>query len=344
MTANAAPILIVPYMWIGDFVRCHSAVKLLNEQYPGRPVDLLSSRLCAPLAGYMPGVRKAVVFDLPRRSLPLSLYRALAQRLREERYEQVIIMPRTWKSALAPALAGIPTRTGFLGEMRFGLINDMRRDERKLPRMIDRMAALVLPPRAPAREQWPMPELRVSAEEITAWRGKQGLSHDKRRVVALAPGAVGKGKAWPIGHYTALARHLADDGCAVWVLGGPNERTFAAEIAAAGGNAVRDLTGHDLRNAVVALAVANAAVTNDSGLMHIAAALGTPTVAIFGPSSPWHWAPLNPLATILEPPGDEATRERARKEGNAVVTHRRTADVTVEVVLQAVRAAQAKPR
>src|SRR5690348_11148495 len=151
MSENSRPILIVPYMWIGDFLRCHSAVKLLNEQYPGRPVDLLSSSLCAPLVDYMPGARRAVVFDLPRRSLPLSLYRALAQRLREERYEQAIIMPRTWKSALAPALAGIPTRTGFLGEMRFGLINDMRRDERKLPRMIDRMAALVLPARAPAR-------------------------------------------------------------------------------------------------------------------------------------------------------------------------------------------------
>src|SRR5690349_9365468 len=156
MTENSAPILIVPYMWIGDFVRCHSAVKLLNEQYPGRPVDLLSSSLCAPLTDYMPGVRKALVLDLPRRSLPISLYRALAQRLSEERYGQAIVMPRTWKSALAPALAGIPKRTGFLGEMRFGLINDMRSDERKLPRMIDRMAALVLPKDTPRREQFPL--------------------------------------------------------------------------------------------------------------------------------------------------------------------------------------------
>src|SRR5690349_15808656 len=218
MSENSRPILIVPYMWIGDFVRCHSAVKLLNEQYPGRPIDLLSSSLCAPLADYMPGVRKAVVFDLPRRSLPLSLYRSLAQRLGEEHYGQAIIMPRTWKSALAPALAGIPKRTGFLGEMRFGLINDVRPGERKLPRMIDRMAALASPKDAPPHEQFPFPELRVPPEEISAWRSRQGLSHDKRRVVALAPGAVGPGKAWPVGHYAALTRELAADGCAVWVL------------------------------------------------------------------------------------------------------------------------------
>jgi heptosyltransferase-2 len=344
MTTNSAPILIVPYMWIGDFVRCHSAVKLLNGQYPDTPVDLLSSSLCAPLAGYMPGVRKTVVFDLPRRSLPLGLYRGLARRLREERYAQAIIMPRTWKSALAPALAGIPKRTGFLGEMRFGLINDVRPGERKLPRMIDRMAALVLPTGAPHREQWPLPELRVRSDQISAWRSKHGLNHDKRRVVALAPGAVGKGKAWPVGYYAMLARRLADDGCAIWVLGGPNEQSLAAEIASAGGNAVHDLTAGDLGDAVVALAIADVAVTNDSGLMHIAAALGTPTVAIFGPSSPWHWAPLNPLAAILEPPADDAARERAKAEGNAAVAHRRTSDVAVETVLEAVRAALAKPR
>jgi heptosyltransferase-2 len=96
-----------------------------------------------------------------------------------------------------------------------------------------------------------------------------------------------------------------------------------------------------LRHAAVALAVADVAVANDSGLMHIAAAIGTPTVAIFGPSSPTHWAPLNPLAAILEPPGDEL-KERARIEGNAAVAHRRTADVTVQSVADAVRVALKK--
>jgi heptosyltransferase II len=100
---------------------------------------------------------------------------------------------------------------------------------------------------------------------------------------------------------------------------------------------VRDLTSNDLRNAVLALAAADVAVTNDSGLMHVSAAIGTPTVAIFGPTSPWHWKPLNPIAAILEPPGDESARQRARVEGNDAVSHRRTADVSMETVLASVR-------
>ena len=338
MPASTSPILIVPYMWIGDFVRCHSAVKLLREQAPERPIDILSSSLCAPLADYMPGVRKAMVFDLPRGNVPLSRYRALADKLRSEDYGQALVMLRTWKSALAPWLADIPTRTGFLGEMRFGLINDMRPGERKLPRMIDRMGALALPRGAPPRTPWPMPEIRVPPDEIATWRAANGLTHDKRRIVALAPGAVGPGKAWPVEHYAALARLLADDGCAIWVLGGPNEIALAAQMVAVGGNGVRDMTGNDLGDAAVALAAADAVVANDSGLMHIAAAIGTPTVAIFGPSSPTHWAPLNPLAAILEPPGDE-DKERARIEGNPAIAHRRTADVPVGDVADAVRAA-----
>jgi heptosyltransferase-2 len=125
------------------------------------------------------------------------------------------------------------------------------------------------------------------------------------------------------------------------VLGGPDEAPLARQIAETGGALVRDLTSNDLRNAILALAAANAAVTNDSGLMHVSAAIGTPTVAIFGPTSPWHWQPLNPVAAILEPPGDEVARARARSEGNDAVRHRRTADVAVETVLAAVRKALA---
>jgi heptosyltransferase-2 len=124
----------------------------------------------------------------------------------------------------------------------------------------------------------------------------------------------------------------------VWILGGPSETPIAREIIALAGERVRDLTGNDLRNAILALAAADASVTNDSGLMHVSAAIGTPTIAIFGPTSPWHWKPLNPVAAILEPPGDKAARERARIEGNEAVKHRRTADVAVQAVLAAVRA------
>ena len=113
------PILLVPYMWVGDFVRCHTVVKLLNGRFPHRPVDVLATPLTALLADYMPGIRKTIVAELPRGRLALAKQWELARRLRRERYGTVVVMPRTWKSSLAPFLAGIPERTGFAGEGRF---------------------------------------------------------------------------------------------------------------------------------------------------------------------------------------------------------------------------------
>lgn len=330
------PILVVPYVWIGDFVRCHSVVRVLRAAHPHRPVDLLSSTLCAPLADYMPGVRKAIVADLPRGRLGLSLQRKLAAELRNEGYGQALIMSRKWKAALAPRLAGIPIRTGFFGEMRIGVLNDIRFGERSLPRMIDQMGALALPKGAALPAEWPLPQLSVPASDIDIWKHRRALDRDKGPVVALCPGAVGAGKAWPPEYYGKLAAQLTAVGAAVWVIGGPNEKAAAREIEAAGGSGVRDLTGTDLRDAIIALAAADAVVSNDSGLMHVAAAIGTPTVAIFGPTSPWHWKPLNPVAAILEPEHEPRARERARKKGNTAVAHHRTADVSVERVNAAV--------
>src|ERR1043166_3498742 len=127
-----APILIVPYMWIGDFVRCHTVVRLLRERDPARPIDVLTPPMVSPLLDSMPGVRQGIGVDLPRRRLALGMQRELAQRLKAEGYAQALVMPRTWKSALAPFLAGIPLRTGFAGEVRFGLINDVRSEERRV--------------------------------------------------------------------------------------------------------------------------------------------------------------------------------------------------------------------
>lgn len=333
----AAPVLIVPFVWIGDFVRCHSVVKLLRARAPDGPVDIVSNTLCAPLADYMPGVRQAIVADLPRRRLGMALQQELAGRLRKGQYGQALVMSRKWKAALAPWLAGVPIRTGFAGEFRFGLLNDVRFGERKLPRMIDQMGALALPKAEVPPGEWPLPELKVPAQELESWRARRGLANDASPVVTLSPGAVGAGKAWPVSYYAELAAALAKDGASVWVLGGPNETPLAKQIVEGSSSRVRDLTSGDLRNAILALAAADLAVTNDSGLMHISAAIGTPTIAIFGPTSPWHWKPLNPIAAILEPEGDDDARAKARTEGNDAVRHRRTEDVMVETVLAAVR-------
>lgn len=332
--ASASPILIVPYMWIGDFVRVHSVVKLLKARWPGRPIDLVTSSLCAPILDYLPGVRKGIVADLPRRRLPVGQYRTLGRRLRAEHYGVALVMPRTWKSALAPFLAGIPERTGFAGEGRFLLINDMRWGESRLERMIDCFGALALPRNAMPPADWPLPNIEVPQAELDAWRAKNGLAASDCPVVAFAPGAVGPGKAWPPVRYAELARLLTAAGVTVWVLGGPNEKSIASVIRESGGEQVHDLTGNDLRNAILALKAADLAVTNDSGLMHISAAIGTPTVAIFGPTSPRLWAPLNPLAAVIEPQGSFAN-----------IKDRSTAGVDVERVVETVRGAlDALPR
>src|SRR5215831_646389 len=273
------PILLVPYMWIGDFVRCHTVVRLLRARFPDSPIDVLTTAMVAPLLDYMPEVRRGVVWDLSRKRLALGQHRALADRLRAERYGRALVMLRTWKSALAPFLVGIPARTGFAGEVRFGLLNDVRWGERALPRMVDRCATLALPKGAALPADYPLPQLKVPRAEIAAWRQRLGLA-DAGRIAALAPGAVGPSKRWPASHFAETARRLADRGFAIWVVGGPG--------------------GADLRNAILALAAADVAISNDSGLLHVAAALATPAIGIFGPTSPWHWAPLNPLAAVIE--------------------------------------------
>ena len=326
------PILLVPYMWIGDFVRCHSVIKVLRERWPDRPVDMLATSLCAPLADYMPGLRKAIVVDLPRSRIALGQQTDLAARLRQEGYGTAIVMPRTWKAALAPFLAGIPQRIGWAGEARFVLINDMRWGERKRPRMIDQCAALALPAEARPPADWPLPELRVPADEVAAWRARMGLV-EPRPVIALCPGAVGPSKRWPVSAYAALAQRLTQGGYAVWVLGGPGERQIAGEIAAASPH-VRDLTGTDLRNAILALAAAQVAVSNDSGLLHVAAALGTPSIGIFGPTSPWLWAPLNPLAGVIQAATDLPCRP-CHKPVCRLGHHRCMRDIAPDQVLAA---------
>jgi heptosyltransferase II len=294
--ADTRPILIVPYMWIGDFVRGHTVVRVLNARWPNRPVDLLTTSLCAPLVDYMPGVRSGIVWDLPRSRLALARQRGLAAELRSRNYGTALVLPRTWKSGIAPALAGIPERVGFFGEARFGLINRMRWGEKALPRFIDKNAALALPDGAALPAEWPVPRLHVPSEEAIRWRQANGLGTG--RAVALAPGSVGASKRWT--YYPEAARRLAERGFDVWVIGGPGEKTLAQEIVAAGGAGVRDLTGSDLRNGILAMAAADVAISNDSGLMHIAAAIGTPTMGIFGPTSPYHWAPLNGLAATVQ--------------------------------------------
>ena len=294
--SETSPVLLVPYMWIGDFVRCHTVIRVLKDRWPNRPLDVLTTKLCAPLLDYMPGVRAGILSDLPRGAIAIDKQRALADVLRSKNYGTSLVMPRTWKATLAPALAGIPHRTGFVGEFRFGLLNDWRWGERALPRMVDCLSALALPPNIELPMDWPEPQLVVPEADIAAWRSTQSLGTAK--AVALAPGAVGPSKRWS--YYAEAAKELTSRGYDVWVIGGPGETPAAKAIVAAAGARARDLTGDDLRNGILALAAADLVISNDSGLLHVAAAIGSPTIGIFGPTSPFHYAPLNPVDAIVQ--------------------------------------------
>jgi heptosyltransferase-2 len=209
--------------------------------------------------------------------------------------------------------------------------------------MIDRCGALALPRGAALPAEWPKPELNVPVHQAEEWRAARGLPADGRPVVTLAPGAVGPSKRWPVAYFAELARDLTAQGRAVWVLGSPAESPLAAEIIAAAGPSSRDLTSPDLRNATLALKCASACVSNDSGLVHVAAAIGTPTIGIFGPTSPWHWAPLNPLAAVIETLTDVPCRP-CHKPTCRFVHHHCMIDIPAAQVLPAVQRALAAPR
>jgi heptosyltransferase-2 len=331
--ADTRPILIIPYMWIGDFVRGHTVVRVLKQRWPNRPVDLLVTPLCAPLVDYMPGVRAAIVWDLPRGRLAVAKQRDLAAQFRARNYATALVLPRTWKAAIAPTLAGIPERVGFFGEARLGLINRMRWGEKALPRFIDKNAALALPDGAALPPEWPVPQLAVSPEDASRWRQANGLGTGP--AVALAPGSVGASKRWT--YYPEAARLLAERGLDVWVVGGPGEKALAQEIVAAGGPRARDLTGTDLRNGVLAMAAASVAISNDSGLMHIAAAIGTPTMGIFGPTSPYLWAPVNGLAATVVQTRSQLSCQPCQRTVCTMNDHRCMRDIPASDVVETVQ-------
>jgi heptosyltransferase-2 len=163
-------------------------------------------------------------------------------------------------------------------------------------------------------------------------------------VVALAPGAVGPSKRWPAFAYAEVARQLTAQGVAVWVVGGPSEKQIAGEIIGGAGPLARDLTGTDLRGGILALAAAEVAVSNDSGLLHVAAALGTPAVGIFGPTSPWHWAPLNPIAAAVQQTVEKLDCQPCHMPVCRMRHHKCMRDIPAEQVIEVTRKALADAR
>jgi heptosyltransferase-2 len=311
-------ILIIAPSWVGDAVMAQPLLRRLRERYPNAVIDAFAPAWVAPVLERMPEIRRVVINPLAHGEFSLKLRWKLGRALRHDHYDHTIILPNSLKSALIPFFAGIPLRTGFKGEMRYGLINDMRHlDKQALPLMVERFAALAEYPGTPLRRPEENPRLTSDKAHIQVTLNKLGLA-PKKPVVAFCVGAeYGPAKRWPAPHFAELARMLADADHEIWLLGSHKDAEIGAEIeqihfkrptsprtgenwGEGGNSALRNLCGQtDLAEAIDLLAAANLVVVNDSGLMHIAAALDKPMIALFGSSSPGFTPPLSDQARIV---------------------------------------------
>lgn len=301
MSRPVRRILVVGPSWVGDMVMAQSLFMTLKAAEPRVEIDVLAPGWSLPILARMPEVRQGIAMPLGHGQFGLKARWQLGRRLAGSGYDQAIVLPGSLKSALVPLFAAIPRRTGFRGEMRYGLLNDMRRlDKQALPMTVQRFVALGLPAGAVQPPTTPVPRLRADPANFARLREQFGLLAD-RPAVAFMPGAeYGPAKQWPLPHYGELARRLVELGQQIWVLGSAKDRAAGDEIARLGGEGVFNLCGStQLADAVDLLDAAAAAVTNDSGLMHVVAALDKPLVAIYGSSTPHHTPPLSDQAQSL---------------------------------------------
>lgn len=275
--------------------------RLLHQRHDKLVLDVLAPPWTLPLLSRMPEVRRGIAAQFGHGELKFGERRRLAQTLQAEGYDQAIVLPNSLKSALIPLLAKIALRTGYRGELRYGLINDMRHlDERALPKMAERFAALALPRDATLPRPLPVPRLISHPNNIKIILKKQLLTLSKP-VVIFCPGAeYGPAKRWPAEYFGALAKVASENGYAVWLVGSPKDTAIGDEIVRASGDACVNLCGKtSLEDAIDLISIAALVVTNDSGLMHCAAALDRPLLALYGSSSPAFTPPLSDKAKIV---------------------------------------------
>lgn len=284
-------ILLVGPSWVGDMVMAQSLFQLLKAEEPARVLDVLAPAWSLPIVARMPEIRDGIASDTGHGEVGLGKRRLIARQLREKNYQRAIVMPRSFKSALIPWFAGIPVRTGFRGESRYWLINDVRELNRDvLNQTVKRFAALGVNAGEPLPDI-PNPALRVSQkrqQELVAL-----LSLDTARpVIAMMPGAeYGPAKCWPLEYFAELAAKLDDSGFAVWVMGSDKDRA-SSDVIAKNGHAINLCGKTALVDVIDLVALCQQVVSNDSGLMHVAAAVGVHVHGIYGSSSPLFTPPL----------------------------------------------------
>ena len=293
--------LIVAPSWIGDTIMAQPLFARLHASHPNFRLDALAPQWVAPVLQRMAEIEEVVASPFGHGQLSLKARWRLARELAARSYDAVYVLPNSLKSALVPFMAGIPQRIGFTGESRFGLINFRHHlDKSALPLMVERFAQLAETPGAPLPRPVSHPKIRSTVADQERTLSELGLKRPQR-IAGLCPGAeYGPAKRWPARHFAALARKLAERGYAIWLFGSRKDHAIAEEIAQLAPGLCRNLCGAtSLGQAIDLLALADFVVCNDSGLMHVAAALDRPLVTLYGSSSPGFTPPLSDHADIL---------------------------------------------
>ena len=299
---NAAPrLLIVMPNWVGDTLLAQPLLARLRQRLPGARIDALVPAWTAPLVARIPEIDEVIETPFVHGPLQLRQRWRLGRDLAQRGYAQAFVLPNTFKSALIPFFADIRLRVGYVGESRYGLLNVVHKLNKKtLPLMSERYAALAENPGSPPTRPLANPALHVDEANLLITIARLGLSR-AQPVVAFCPGAeFGPAKRWPTAHFAELARRLAARGRTLWIFGSEKERELGEAIAQASDGAATNLCGRtDLASAIDLLSAAELVISNDSGLMHVAAALNRPLIALYGSSSHEHTPPMNERAKII---------------------------------------------
>lgn len=298
-------ILVVGPAWIGDMMMAHSLFQLLKQRNPDVQIDVLASSWTRQLLIRMPEVHQAIDMPIGHGSLAFAERRALGKELAAHHYDQAILLPNSFKSAFIPFFANIPLRTGWRGEMRYGLVNDIRvLDKQRFPLMVQRYAALALPKNSAPLTEYPYPRLVVDKNQRPQLLTKFALQLN-RPLLIICPGAeYGPAKRWPEHYFAEVADEKIRAGWQVWLMGSAKDREVTEAIRQLLLEEEREycfnLAGStNLGEAIDLMDCADAVLSNDSGLMHIAAALQKPLAVIYGSTSPEHTPPLAERVTII---------------------------------------------
>lgn len=273
----------------------------LKKQHVDCQIDVLAPAWTFALLEKMPEVAHAIAMPVTRGQFGLMQRYRLGKSLRATSYDQAIVLPNSWKSALVPFFAGIPLRTGYIGECRWGLLNDARKlDKKQLTMTVQRFVALAYSGQCQRPPECPTPAIVIEKSRQQAVLEKLQLN-PVMKTLALCPGAeYGEAKRWPVGHFAALAKHAIGLGWQVWLLGSDKDAAITEQINQATDKLCNNLAGRtSLAEAVELLSLAHVVVSNDSGLMHVAAALDKDMVALYGSSDPGFTPPLNKKAKII---------------------------------------------